>query len=115
MNIKNACLHVLIFPPHQRFLRFEVEKHHFQFVALLLSLSMASCGPGSESGPSIGPGFSNYRNLKDLPVIEQSALLSDYDVSHTVHSWERFPNFDVTTGSSVGISGPVPWILRKQK
>lgn len=41
VHIKYAYLHIIIFPPHQRFLLFTVEGHYFQFVALLFGLSMA--------------------------------------------------------------------------
>lgn len=41
VDIKDAYLHVPTFPPYQKFLQFVVEDHHFQFMALLFSLSMA--------------------------------------------------------------------------
>lgn len=42
VNIKEACLHILIFHLHQQFLHFWVRNCHFQFVALLLEVFTAS-------------------------------------------------------------------------
>ncbi|CAJ0933392.1 unnamed protein product [Ranitomeya imitator] len=41
INIRDAYLHIPIFPPHQRFLRFTVGEEHFQFTALPFGLATA--------------------------------------------------------------------------
>ncbi|CAJ0931423.1 unnamed protein product [Ranitomeya imitator] len=41
IDIKDAHLHIPIFPPHQRFLRFAVLEDHFQFTALPFGLATA--------------------------------------------------------------------------
>ncbi|CAJ0968537.1 unnamed protein product [Ranitomeya imitator] len=41
IDIKDAYLHIPIFPPHQRFLRFAVLEDHFQFTALPFGLATA--------------------------------------------------------------------------
>lgn len=40
-DIKDAYLHIPIFPPDQKFLRFVVEEHPFQFVGIPFGLSTA--------------------------------------------------------------------------
>ncbi|XP_069598738.1 collagen alpha-1(I) chain-like [Ranitomeya imitator] len=41
IDIKDAYLHIPIFPPHQRFLRFAIREDHFQFTALPFGLATA--------------------------------------------------------------------------
>ncbi|XP_069820999.1 uncharacterized protein [Dendropsophus ebraccatus] len=41
VDIQDAYLHVPIYPPHQRFLRFAVGEEHYQFVALPFGLASA--------------------------------------------------------------------------
>ncbi|KAM4038352.1 uncharacterized protein ACNLHF_016660 [Anomaloglossus baeobatrachus] len=41
IDIRDAYLHIPIFPAHQRFLRFVVQEQHFQFTALPFGLSTA--------------------------------------------------------------------------
>ncbi|CAJ0958245.1 unnamed protein product [Ranitomeya imitator] len=41
IGIKDAYLHIPIFPPHQRFLRFAILEDHFQFTALPFGLATA--------------------------------------------------------------------------
>ncbi|XP_073436841.1 uncharacterized protein [Dendrobates tinctorius] len=41
IDVQDAYLHISIFPPHQRFLRFAIDGRHFQFVALPFGLATA--------------------------------------------------------------------------
>lgn len=41
MDIKDTYLHVPIFSAHQNLLRFVVEEHHYQFVALSFGVATA--------------------------------------------------------------------------
>ncbi|CAJ0955088.1 unnamed protein product [Ranitomeya imitator] len=41
IDIQDAYLHIPIFPPHQRFLRFAIHDEHFQFTALPFGLATA--------------------------------------------------------------------------
>ncbi|CAJ0944865.1 unnamed protein product [Ranitomeya imitator] len=41
IDIRDAYLHIPIFPPHQRFLHFSVRREHFQFTALPFGLAAA--------------------------------------------------------------------------
>ncbi|CAJ0965547.1 unnamed protein product, partial [Ranitomeya imitator] len=44
INIKDAYLHITIFPPHRRFLRFAVREGYFQFTALPFGLATGFYG-----------------------------------------------------------------------
>ena len=94
IDIKDAYLHVPIFQPHQRFLRFTVARRHFQFVALPFGLATAPRVFTKVLAPILAnlriQGIIVLAYLDDLLIIDHSSPGLERAVALTVRYLERF-------------------------
>ncbi|XP_073452082.1 uncharacterized protein [Aquarana catesbeiana] len=93
IDIKDAYLHVPIFGPYQRFLRFAVEGSHFQFVALPFGLATAPKVFTKVLAPVLASlrsqGVSKIGYMDDLLLRECSRPTLVLNVSSTVRVLQR--------------------------